>query len=177
MKQRINRLIRCGFMNRRGAEDAEGKRVGKEPEEGLNRLTEAVIGAAIEVHRGLGPGLLEAFYEEALCIELGARGTPFQRQVPVGVLYRGVVLGDARLDLLVNSRLVVELKATERYAPVHLAQVLSYLKATELTLALLINFNVVSLRHGIRRVVRTSTVPSNFPSAPSAPLRFVSDDS
>jgi GxxExxY protein len=164
-------------VNRRGAESAEGNRELQEPEESLNRLTEAVIGAAIDVHRILGPGFLESFYEEALCIELGARGIPLLRQVPVRVLYKGVPLGDARLDLVVDERLVVELKATERHVPVHLAQVLSYLKATDLTLGLLINFNVLSLRQGIRRVIRSPSIKLFSPSAPSASQRPLPKDS
>jgi len=143
----------------------------EEPEEGLNRSSEAVIGAAIEVHRALGPGFLESFYEEALCQELAERGIGFRRQVAIDVLYTGARIGEARLDLLVEERLLVELKATDRFAPIHLAQVLSYLKATELRLGLLINFNVVALRQGIRRVVRSRPI-SQPTSAPSAPQRF-----
>ena len=144
-----------GGMNRRGAEDAEGERGTVEPEQGLNRLTDSVIGAPIEVHRVLGPGFLESFYEEALCVELHDRGVPFLRQSAVRVFYKGALLGETRLDLLVDRQLVVELKASERLAPIHVAQVLSYLKATRLTLGLLINFNVPRLREGIRRIVRT----------------------
>ncbi|MGO9839493.1 MAG: GxxExxY protein [Polyangiaceae bacterium] len=134
-------------------------------------MSESVIGAAIEVHRSLGPGFLESFYEEALCRELSDRGVAFRRQVALDVLYKGAPIGEARLDLLVEKRLLVELKATERWAPIHMAQVLSYMKATGLTLGLLINFNVIALRQGIRRVVRTPS-PSIHPSATSAPLRF-----
>jgi GxxExxY protein len=155
-------------VSRRDAEGAEGKNA-QEPEEGLNRLTEAVIGAAIEVHRVLGPGFLESLYEQALCLELARRAIFFARQVGVSVLYKGTPIGEARLDLVVEGRLLVELKATEGYAPTHLAQVLSYLKATQLTLGLLINFNVPSLRQGLRRVVRT---PIQQNSASSASLRL-----
>ena len=91
----------------------------------LNRLTEAVIGAAIEVHRHLGPGYLESVYEEALGIELDLRGIPHQRQVPVSVDYKDRPVGEGRLDLLVGDRLVVELKAVEALAPIHHAQVIS----------------------------------------------------
>jgi GxxExxY protein len=157
-------------VNRRGAEGAEGEREWAEPDEALNRLSESVIGAAIEVHRSLGPGFLESFYEEAFCRELSDRGVAFHRQVAVDVLYKGAPIGEARLDLLVERRLLVELKATERWAPIHMAQVLSYMKATGLTLGLLINFNVIALQ-GIRRIVRTPS-PSIHPSANSAPLRF-----
>src|SRR5580692_8511416 len=121
----------------------------REPESHLNRLTEAVIGAAFEVHRELGPGLLESLYERALCVELTARAISFARQVGVEVLYKGTPIGEARMDLVVDEKLLVELKACEGHASLHLAQVLSYLKATGLTLGLLINFNVPSLREGI----------------------------
>ena len=153
-------------MSRRGAEDAEGSEGRVEPGTELNRLTEAVIGAAIEVHRELGPGYLESFYERAMCAEMTERGIVFVRQAQFPVFYKNVLLGETRLDLLIDRRVLVELKASEGYASVHLAQVMSYLKATRLTLGLLINFNVRSLRDGVRRVVRTP-----LSSAPSAPLR------
>jgi GxxExxY protein len=160
-------------VNRRGAEHAEGARVRLvEPEQALNRLTEAVIGAAIEVHRVLGPGFLESLYENALCVELVRRAIPFVRQAAFPVLYKGTLIGETRLDMLVDGRVLVELKATAGHASIHLAQVLSYLSATGLTLGLLINFNVLSLRHGIRRVVRTPTPQASSPSAFSSPLRF-----
>lgn len=114
-----------------------------------------MIGSAIEVHRLLGPGFLESVYEEALCVELSLRGIPFARQVPVGVPYKGNTVGEARLDLLVDECLVVELKAVETIAPIHVAQVISYLKATRLRLGLLITFNVTWLRRGIKRVIHT----------------------
>ena len=94
-------------------------------------------------------------YEEALCIELSLRGIRFARQMPVGVTYKGKTAGEARLDLLVDERLVVELEAVETLAPIHVAQVISYLKATKLTLGLLIAFNVTVLRRGIKRVIQT----------------------
>ena len=114
-----------------------------------------VIGAAIEVHRILGPGLLESVYEQALSVELGLRGVCFARQVPVAVTYKSVAIGEVRLDLLVAERLVVELKACPSLLPIHLAQILSYLKASDRSLGLLINFNVPLLRQGIKRVIRT----------------------
>ncbi len=126
-----------------------------EPSSALNRLSDAVIGAAIEVHRHLGPGYLEAVYDAALAIELRLRDIPFERQVAVPVLYKGYDLGEGRLDLLVGKELLVELKAVENLAPIHRAQVLSYLKATGLHLGLLINFNVPVLKSGIRRIVRS----------------------
>jgi GxxExxY protein len=124
-----------------------------EPGEELNRLTHAVIGAAIEVHRLLGPGFLESIYEEALCIELQIKEIPFVRQIGVGLSYKGRRISDARIDLLVDTRVVVELKAVERILPIHAAQVLSYLRATRISVGLLINFNVASLHHGVSRIV------------------------
>ncbi|WP_394837464.1 GxxExxY protein [Pendulispora rubella] len=115
----------------------------------------AWIGAALEVHRLLGPGFLESVYEEALCFELSLRGVPFARQVPVGVAYKGKTVGEARLDLLVGECLIVELKAVEAIAPIHVAQVISYLKACRLAVGLLISFNVPVLRRGIKRVIHT----------------------
>lgn len=120
-----------------------------EPERETDELAHAVIGAAIEVHRVLGPGFLEEVYEQALCVELRLRGIPFERQKPA----KGEYVGEGRLDLLVNDRLVVELKAVREIAPIHTAIVLSYLKATGRRLALLINFKVPQLRDGIRRIV------------------------
>jgi GxxExxY protein len=114
-------------------------------------LSHAVIGAAIEVHRELGPGFLESLYEEALCIELTERGIAFQRQYTISVGYKGHPIGEGRLDLLVDKRLIVELKAVESLLPIHSAQLLSYLKATGLGVGLLINFNVPVLAKGIKR--------------------------
>jgi GxxExxY protein len=94
-------------------------------------------------------------YEEALCVELTLRGIRFARQVPIRVKYKGEKVSEARLDLLVDERLVVELKAVEGVAPIHVAQVLSYLKAMRLRLGLLITFNVTMLRRGIKRIVYT----------------------
>ncbi|MGD0769458.1 MAG: GxxExxY protein [Tepidisphaeraceae bacterium] len=124
-----------------------------EPDEELDRLAHEVIGAAIEVHRILGPGFLESMYEEALCVELKLRGIPFQRQVPVPVSYKGVAIGQSRLDLLVREKLIVEIKTVEALAPIHTAQAISYLKATGHQLAILINFNAAVLKDGIKRIV------------------------
>ena len=142
-------------MNRQDAKVAKSEQRG-EPCSELDLLAHRVIGAAIEVHRILGPGFLEAVYEEALCIELSALRIPYARQAFVGVFYKGNVVGQARFDLLVDDRLVVELKAVDGIAPIHTAQVLSYLKASKLRLGLLINFNVPALRHGIRRVISSA---------------------
>jgi len=118
-------------------------------------LPEKAIGAALDVHRILGPGLLESVYEEALCVELTLRRIPFARQVPLSVAYKHHRIGEARLDLLVGGRLVVELKAVEGIIPVHVAQVLSYLKLGGHRLGILINFNVSELRRGIKRCIVT----------------------
>lgn len=126
-----------------------------EPDARTDALARVVIGAAIEVHRHLGPGFLENVYEEALCVELRLRKVPFERQRPAKVEYKGVYVGEGRLDLLVDDRLIVELKAVREVAPIHKAVVVSYLKATGRTLALLINFKVPRLKDGIQRVVLT----------------------
>jgi len=125
----------------------------QEPDADLDGLARLVIGAAIEVHRQLGPGLLESVYEEALCIEFDLRKIPFSRQPGVGISYKGRSVGKGKLDLLVGERLIVELKSVERLAPIHSAQMISYLRMTNRTLGLLINFNVPYLKEGIKRVV------------------------
>ena len=127
----------------------------QEPDQETDRLATAVIGAAIEVHRILGPGYLESIYEGALAVELELRGVPFERQKPVCVAYKGHKIGEGRLDVLAGDKLIVELKTVDGLAPIHTAQVMSYLKAMNLPLGLLINFNVPVLRYGIRRVIRS----------------------
>ena len=114
-------------------------------------LTERIIGAAIEVHRVLGPGLLESVYEEALCHEFSLREIPFQRQVNVTVRYKDKVIAGQRLDLLVDDEVIVELKSQRNLPEVAAAQVLSYLKATGLKRGLLINFGEQKLVEGIKR--------------------------
>ena len=121
----------------------------------LNELSHKIIGAAMEVHRRLGAGLDESLYQKAMCIELRFRGLQFSREVRVQVEYRGEAIGDKRLDLVVEGLVVVELKAIEQLAPVHSAQLLTYLKITKLQLGLLINFNVPILKGAIRRVINT----------------------
>ena len=119
-----------------------------------NELTHAIIGAAIEVHRLLGPGLLESAYEECLARELTLRGLQFERQKPIPVVYKDVKLECGyRIDLLVEGRIVVELKAVDALAPIHEAIILTYLKLSERPLGLLINFNVPVLKDGIRRFI------------------------
>ena len=116
--------------------------------------TEPIIGAAIEVHKQLGPGLLESTYEECLCHELHLRGIQFQRQLDLPVIYKGLKLNCGyRIDLLVDDTVVVELKALEQILPVHEAQLLTYLRLTQKSVGLLINFNVPLLKDGIRRRV------------------------
>ncbi len=114
--------------------------------------TQKIIGAAIEVHRTLGPGLLESIYEEALCHEFDLRGIRYQRQVEISVIYKNKVIKGQRLDVLVENEVIVEIKSLGKLAEVSMAQVLSYLKATGLKRALIINFGAKMLREGIRRI-------------------------
>lgn len=118
-----------------------------------NETTEKIIGCAIEVHRNLGPGLLESIYEKALCYELEANGILYKNQVLVPVIYKETCMGELRLDLVVEDRVIVELKAVERKDPVFKAQLMSYMKLTDKKLGLLINFNVPLLKEGITRVI------------------------
>jgi GxxExxY protein len=129
--------------------------VSREPDPETDHIASTVIGAAIEVHRHLGPGFLEGIYETALVAELRARRLPFEQQKPVPLYYKKQPVGLHRLDLLVDSRVIVELKAVDVLVPIHFAQMISYLAATGLTLGLLFNFHVPSLRRGIRRVIRS----------------------
>jgi len=120
----------------------------------LNRITEIIIGAAMAVHRELGPGLLESAYEACLAYELPERGLSVERQKALRVRYRGVNVDCGyRIDLLVEGKVVVELKAVERLEAIHQAQLLSYLKLSGCKVGLLINFNVKVLKDGIRRLV------------------------
>ena len=119
----------------------------------INILTEAVIGAAIDVHRELGPGLLESAYQRALAHELGLRRIPFEQQRPCPVQYKGLVIADTyRLDFLVDGLVVVELKAVDALLEVHDAQVLTYLKFTGCHIGLLMNFRSTMLTKGLRRL-------------------------
>ena len=129
-------------MNRRDAET-----------QSFNEITEQVIGACIEIHRELGPGLLESAYEECLCCELAQRGIRFERQKPLPVKYKNVSLDCGyRLDLVIEGKIILELKTVEQLLPIHEAQLLTYLKLSGLTLGLLINFNVPVLKSGIKRI-------------------------
>lgn len=119
-----------------------------------DQLSDAVIGAAIEVHRMLGPGLLESAYEECLCRELTLRDIPYERQVPLPVVYKDVKLECGyRMDVVVAKALVVEVKSVDAIAPIHEAQLLTYLKLSGIRVGLLLNFNVPVLKDGIRRRV------------------------
>jgi GxxExxY protein len=117
-----------------------------------DRLTEQIIGAAIEVHRILGPGLLESIYEEALAVELTLRGIGFERQVELDVLYKGQVIKGQRLDLLVAGEVIVEIKSVSKLPEVAVSQVLSYLKAKRLSRGLLLNFGCARMVDGVKRV-------------------------
>ncbi len=127
----------------------------KEPDPETDKLAGEVIGCAIEVHRHLGPGYLEAVYESAFGLEMRLKGIPFAQQHPVTVFYKGNKIGTGRLDFLIDERLIVELKSVDKLAPVHIFQVRSYLKATGLELGLLINFNETRVSNGIRRIILT----------------------
>jgi GxxExxY protein len=128
--------------------------------DGPTALTERIIGAAIEVHRCLGPGLLESVYETALAHELATAGLHFRRQVELPVLYKGnLIAGGFRADLLVEETVLLELKAVEQLLNVHKAQVVTYLRLANLPVGLLINFNVPLLRVGIRRLINASASP------------------
>jgi GxxExxY protein len=124
--------------------------------EEINQITEKIIGAAIEVHRELGPGLLESAYETCLSFELAERGLTIERQKPLPIVYKGTRLDAGyRLDLLVEDQVIVEIKAVDELAPIHQAQVLSYLKLSGCSVGLMINFNVQVLKNGIKRVINT----------------------
>ena len=125
----------------------------EEPRSRVDELARQVIGAAIEVHRILGPGFLESVYQEALAIEFTLRNIPFERQKPMILQFKGNTVGDSRLDFLVGGELVVELKAVQTIHPVFPAKVIHYLKMSGLQLGLIINFHVVLLRDGIKRIV------------------------
>ena len=117
------------------------------------RLAYNIIGAAIAVHKRFGPGLLEKIYERALCIELDARGIRFERQKRINLYHRGRPVGDYFADLVVENRIIVEIKCVTGFEPVHFAQVMTYLKLTNLRLGLLINFYVPALKDGVKRVI------------------------
>ena len=161
-----------GIMEKRGPQGRKGRK-GSEMGEAdsaehelrfhdtpahVNDIARRVIEAAVEVHRHLGPGYAESVYENALAIELALQGIPFERQAHFRVDYKGHVIGEGRMDLLVERILIVELKAVDRFTEVHLSQALAYLKATGHSLALLINFNVPVLMRGVKRIVQNRTI-------------------
>lgn len=118
----------------------------------INELTGQIIGAAIEVHRHLGPGLLESTYERALAYEFGLQHLAYERQKPLPVLYKGVRLdSDLRLDFMVSELVMVELKTVTEFAPIHYAQIITYLKLSGCKVGLLLNFNVKVMKDGIKR--------------------------
>jgi len=128
--------------------------MGKKEAYPEQELTQKIIGAMIEVHKNLGPGLLESAYEVCLCKELALRDIPFENQRPIPVVYKGVSLDCGyRVDLLVEGRVIVELKAVEDLAPIHEAQLLTYMKLSGTKVGLLVNFNVLLLKDGLKRFV------------------------
>jgi GxxExxY protein len=143
--------------------------------ERLDKISGAIIGVAIDVHRALGPGLLESAYEACLAYDLAQAGWAVEVQKPLPLIYRGLQLDCGyRLDLLVAGQVIVEVKAVDRLAPIHHAQLLSYLKLSGCKLGLLINFNVVLLKHGLVRLVHQldetdSPTLSPSPRTPRAP--------
>ena len=126
--------------------------------EKLNKVTEAIISVAVDVHRALGPGLLESACEACMVYDLAKAGLKVEQQKPLPIVYRGIKLECAyRLDLMIDNEVIVEIKSVKKLLPIHQAQLLSYLKLSECKVGLLINFNVKMLKNGIKRVV------NNFP--------------
>ncbi len=120
----------------------------------INQLSSKIIGAAIQVHKALGPGLLESAYEECICYELSYQGFSFERQKPLAINYKGIKLDCGyRLDTVVENTIILELKSCEKIEPIHKAQLLTYLKLSGLNLGLILNFNVPVMRDGIVRIV------------------------
>jgi len=133
-------------------------------EERLNKITETIIGVAINIHRALGTGLLESAYEACMVYDLIQVGMKVEQQKPLPVVYRGVKLECGyRLDLMIENEVVVEIKSIDKLLPIHKAQLMSYLKLADCKVGLLINFNVELLKDGIQRVV------NNFPDSPRPP--------
>jgi GxxExxY protein len=132
-----------------------------EPDPELSHWTGVTIGAAIEVHKRLGPGLDETLYAAAMWRELTLRGVPFEKEVLVPVEYKGEIIGKKRIDLIVAGKIIVELKVVEILSPLHSAQLRTYLKITRLKLGLLINFNSIILKDGIRRVINSEAFSSS----------------
>jgi GxxExxY protein len=121
--------------------------------DGDTETTDRILRCALEVHRAIGPGLLESVYESALCIELRASNIVFARQIGIPLFYKGELISEHRPDLIVENKVVVEVKSVERLAPIHWAQLLTYLRVASLNVGLLLNFNSPTLKAGTRRVV------------------------
>ena len=119
----------------------------------LEQLVQQVIGSCLTVHSSLGPGLMEVVYTGATCVELAHRSIPFEREKLLPVMYRGNVLCHQRVDILVDRRVVVEVKSVDRLHPIHIAQTVNYVRLTGTRVGLIVNFNTERLRYGIRRVV------------------------
>ena len=117
-------------------------------------ITDRIIGCAVEVHSNLGPGLLESLYETAMSIEMTRAGISFKRQAPMPLYYKGELLSEHRVDLVVEDAVVVEIKSIERLAPIHIAQMLTYLRVADLRTGLMLNFNSQTMRAGLRRGLR-----------------------
>jgi GxxExxY protein len=152
------------------SESAEGAEVIGAPPAGLelDRLTQLIIGAAIEVHRQMGPGLMESVYEECLCYELSHLGLRFERQSHLPILYKGMKLASGfKMDFLVEDAVVLELKTVDHILPVHCAQLLTYLKLSGKRVGLLLNFNEPILKKGLKRLVNQFQDPTKAP-VPSA---------
>ena len=159
MEERWSLRKKNNLFTAENAEDAE-----MDQEERLNKITETIIGAAIDVHRALGPGLLESAYEACMVYDLIQVGMKVEQQKPLPVVYRGVKLECGyRLDLMIENEVVVEIKSIDKLLPIHKAQLMSYLKLADCKVGLLINFNVELLKDGIQRVV------NNFPDSPRPP--------
>jgi len=121
----------------------------------IEELSRNLVDSAFKVHQTLGPGLLESVYEACLCVELRKRGIRYKSQAPIPLVYEGVSIeAGLRLDLLVESSIILEIKSVERLLPVHQSQLLTYLKLADLHLGLLINFNVALFKQGVRRIIR-----------------------
>ena len=156
--------------NAERAEEAE--RLGD-----LNGITHGIIAAAIEVHRHLGPGLLESAYQECVCYELSQMGLTFTREVHLPLSYKGLQLDcNYRIDLLVEDAIVVELKSVEQILPIHSAQLLTYLKAAHKQIGLLINFSVPVLKDGIRRMVHKYSEPNTSALSASSAISPVKEE-
>jgi GxxExxY protein len=151
-------------LNRQERQDDAKVAKRNEPDELVDRWANAGTGAAIEVHRPLGQGFVESVYEEALCLELQRRAIPFEPQASIAVAYKGHLVGQGRVDILVAGMLIVELRAVDVLLPIHVAQMLSYLSATNLRLGLLINSKVSKLGQGVKRVIRSWLVLTSLAS-------------